>query len=65
MSAHFSRRMRSGVAVIAQWDDLPSHNLQRLFDHAASMGGPHHATQLKVQIARFLHNHRDDSQNPA
>jgi hypothetical protein len=54
-----------GAAVIVQWNDLPTHIQRPLFDHAASMGEPRHATQLKEQIARFLHNHKDDSQNSA
>jgi hypothetical protein len=54
-----------GAAVIVQWNDLPTHFQRHLFDHAASIGEPRHATQLKEQIARFLHNHKDDCQNLA
>jgi hypothetical protein len=52
-----------GAAVIVQWNGLPTHIQRHLFDQAASMGESRHATQLKEQIARFLHNHKDDSQN--
>lgn len=54
-----------GAAVIVQWNGLPTHIQRHLFDQAASMGELRHATQLKEQIARFLHNHKDDSQNSA
>ena len=49
-----------GAAVILQWNDLPTHIQRRLFDNAASMGEPRHVSQLKEQIARFLHEHKDD-----
>lgn len=52
-----------GAAVIVQWNDLPTHIQRHLFDHAASMGEPRHAMHLKEQIARFLHNHKDDSRS--
>ena len=54
-----------GAAVLVQWNGLPTHIQRHLFDHAASMGEQRYATQLKEQIARFLHNHKDDSQNSA
>jgi hypothetical protein len=49
-----------GAAVILQWNDLPTHIKRQLFDHAASTGEPRNTTQLKEQIARFLHKHKDD-----
>jgi hypothetical protein len=49
-----------GAAVIMQWNDLPTHIQRRLFENAASMGEPRHLSQLKEQIARFLHEHKDD-----
>jgi hypothetical protein len=54
-----------GAAVIVQRNGLPTHIQRHLFDQAGSMGESRHATQLKEQIARFLHNHKDDSQNSA
>ena len=50
-----------GAAVIVQWNDLPTPIQRQLFDHAASVGEPRHTIQLKEQIARFLHNHKDDA----
>lgn len=49
-----------GAAVILQWNDLPTHIQRRLFENAASMGDPRQVSQLKEQIARFLHEHKDD-----
>lgn len=49
-----------GAAVIAQWNDLPTEIQRRVFEHAVSMGEPRHSVQLKAQIARFLHDHKDD-----
>jgi hypothetical protein len=49
-----------GAAVIMQWNDLPTHIQRRLLKNAASMGEPRHMSQLKEQIARFLHEHKDD-----
>jgi hypothetical protein len=49
-----------GAAVIMQWNDLPTYIQRRLFENAASMGEPRHLPQLKEQIARFLHEHKDD-----
>jgi hypothetical protein len=46
-----------------QWNDLPTCIQRQLFDHAAAMGEPRYTTQLKEQIARFLHNHKDDTRD--
>lgn len=47
-------------AVIVQWNHLPTEIQRQLFQHAVSIGEPRHASQLKEEIARFLHNHKDD-----
>jgi hypothetical protein len=49
-----------GAAVIMQWNDLPTRIQRDLFDDAISMGDPRHTAQLKEQIARFLHTHKND-----
>jgi hypothetical protein len=49
-----------GAAVIMQWNDLPTHIQRRLFESAASMSEPSRLAQMKEQIARFLHEHKDD-----
>jgi hypothetical protein len=49
-----------GAAVIAQWNDLPTAIQRQLFRRAVSMDQPRNAGRLKQEIARFLHNHKDD-----
>ncbi len=56
---------RLGAAVIVQWNDLPTETQRWLFQHAATMGDPRHAAQLKEDIARFLHDHKDDDPTKA
>jgi hypothetical protein len=43
-----------------QWNDLPTPIQRQLFEHAVSMGEARQTAQLKEQIARFLHEHKDD-----
>ena len=50
-----------GAAVILQWNDLPTEIQRNLFDDAASMSDPERRFRLKQQIARFLHEHKDDT----
>jgi hypothetical protein len=49
-----------GAAVLLQWNDLPAPIQRQLFEHAVSMGEARHTAELKEQIARFLHTHKDD-----
>jgi hypothetical protein len=49
-----------GAAVLLQWNDLPTPFQRQLFEHAVSMGEERETAQLKEQIARFLHAHKDD-----
>ena len=51
---------RIGAAVIVQWNDRPTEIQRQLFQNAVSMGEPLNASRLKEEIARFLHNHKDD-----
>ncbi len=50
-----------GAAVILQWNDLPTEIQRNLFEDAASMSDPERRFRLKQQIARFLHEHKDDT----
>ncbi|MGQ0484333.1 MAG: hypothetical protein ACT4SY_03135 [Hyphomicrobiales bacterium] len=50
-----------GAAVILQWSDLPTEIQRNLFEDAASMSDPQRRFRLKQQIARFLHEHKDDT----
>jgi hypothetical protein len=49
-----------GAAVLLQWNDLPTPIQRQLFEHAAAMGEARRTAQLKEQVARFLHKHKDD-----
>jgi hypothetical protein len=50
-----------GSAVIMQWNDLPTETQRKIFDDATSMTDPARQFELKQQIARFLHEHKDDA----
>jgi hypothetical protein len=49
-----------GAAVIMQWSTLPPKLQRELFDNAGSMGDLLRTAELRGQLARFLHNHKDD-----
>jgi len=48
-----------GAAVIMRWNELPTEVQRELFTSAASLGDPLNAPELREQIARFLHTHKD------
>ena len=48
-----------GAAVIARWNNLPTKVQRELFAKAASVSDPLPMAELRVQIARFLHSHKD------
>ena len=50
-----------GAAVIMQWNDLPTEIQRDLFADATSMSDRARRFQLKQQMARFLHDHKDDA----
>jgi hypothetical protein len=49
-----------GAAVIMQWNTIPTKLQRELFDTAGSMGDLLQTAGLRAQIARFLHEHKDD-----
>jgi hypothetical protein len=49
-----------GAAVIMQWNTIPTKLQRELFDTAGSLGDVTHTTILRGQIARFLHDHKDE-----
>jgi hypothetical protein len=51
-----------GAAVILQWNDLPTEIQRNLFEDAALMSDPERRFRLKQQMARFLHDHKDDTE---
>jgi hypothetical protein len=53
-----------GAAVIAQWVELPTNVQKALFEHAVSTGDPRQSIELREQIARFLHTHKNETLGP-
>lgn len=49
-----------GAAVIMQWNTIPTKLQRELFDTAGSLGDVQQTSVLRGQIARFLHNHKDE-----
>src|SRR5690349_14801781 len=49
-----------GAAVIMRWGALPTKIQRELFEHATSLADLAQTAPPKGQIARFLHNHRND-----
>jgi hypothetical protein len=50
-----------GSAVIMQWTNLSTEIQRKIFEDASSMTDPGRQFELKQQIARFLHEHKDDT----
>jgi hypothetical protein len=48
-----------GAAVVRRGNGLPTEVQRELFASAVSLTEPLLTTELKEQIARFLHSHRD------
>jgi hypothetical protein len=53
-----------GAALIMQWNTIPPKLQRELFDTAGSLGDLLKTAALREQIARFLHNHKDDESVP-
>ena len=49
-----------GAAVMMRWGTLPTKIQRELFDYATSLADLTHTAQLRGQIARYLHNHKDE-----
>ena len=49
-----------GAAVIMRWGTLPTKIQRELFEHVTSLADVAQTAPPKGQIARFLHNHKDD-----
>jgi hypothetical protein len=49
-----------GAAVIMQWSTIPTKLKRELFDTAGSLGDVPKTAALRGQIARFLHDHKDE-----
>jgi len=49
-----------GAAVIMEWNTIPKKLQRELFDTAGSLGDVLQTVKLRGQLARFLHNHKDE-----
>ena len=49
-----------GAAVIMQWNTIPTKLQRELFDTAGSLGDVLQTVALRGQIARFLHDHKNE-----
>jgi hypothetical protein len=54
-----------GAAVILQWATIPAKLKRELFDTAGSLGELLQTSELRGQIARFLHQHSKDESSAA
>lgn len=62
LAANEEHILRSlGAAVIMQWNAIPTKLQRELFDTAGSLGDLLQTAELRGQIARFLHDHKDDA----
>lgn len=50
-----------GAAVIMQWNTIPTKLKRELFDTAGSLGDVPQTIVLRGQLARFLHDHKDEA----
>ena len=48
-----------GAAVIMRWNNIPAEVQRELFASAVLVSEPLLTAELKGQIARFLHSHKD------
>jgi len=49
-----------GAAVVSGWNDLPTDIQRAIFRHAVAEA-TYDPARLAAQIARFLHDHKDDT----
>jgi hypothetical protein len=52
-----------GAALLMRWNTVPTKLQRELFECATTLGDLQQTIPLKGQIARFLHDHKDDQQN--
>jgi hypothetical protein len=50
------------ILKIMHWNTVPTKLQRELFDCASTIGDSQQANPLKGRMARFLHNHKNDTQ---
>jgi hypothetical protein len=53
-----------GAAVVSGWNELPTSIQCTIFQHATA-NKTYNTNRLREQIARFLHDHKDDPRESA
>lgn len=51
---------RLGAALLASWNDIPTELQRAIFTRASTPHAAGDRARLKAEIARFLHDHKDD-----
>jgi hypothetical protein len=52
---------RLGLAVVMEWNELPTELQRVLFRRASAAEQSYDPVQLRSRLARFLHDHKDDA----
>jgi hypothetical protein len=50
-----------GSALVLMWEEIPQDLQRKLFDIAADVMVSDRSAKLREQLARFLHDHKDDT----
>jgi len=50
-----------GSALVLTWEEIPQDLQRKLFDAAADVMVSDRSARLREQLARFLHDHKDES----
>lgn len=51
---------RLGAALLSEWSKLPTDLQRTIFARASTLRATTDGFQIKAEIARFLHDHKDD-----
>ncbi|MGH6952015.1 MAG: hypothetical protein ACREH4_14210 [Vitreimonas sp.] len=51
---------RLGAALLSEWSKLPTDLQRAIFSRASTLHAATDGFRIKAEIARFLHDHKDD-----
>ncbi len=51
---------RLGAALLTEWSKLPTDLQRAIFSRASTLHAATDGFRIKAEIARFLHDHKDD-----
>jgi hypothetical protein len=52
--------MRLGAALLGEWTTLPTDLQRAIFVRASTLRGAVDEARIKAELARFLHDHKDN-----